>query len=85
MTTRYNSQAERVQAAFITVHPEFDANTFKNDIAVITLVSPVKSTTIYATPAQHMPPVGTLMVVTGFGTIRAGGPLSETMQVHMPD
>ena len=66
----------------IRVHPDYDPNTFDNDIALVPMVQPVQYTNDIrpACLADEAPADGTEVVISGWGTISAGGPQSAVLK-----
>jgi secreted trypsin-like serine protease len=69
----------------ITIHPTWDRNTYRNDIALLTLDSPLP-TTVDVSPVrlpevpEPWPAAGTPATVTGWGSSLINGTLAEVLQ-----
>lgn len=77
-SNQHNSGGKLVKVAKVTQHPEYDAKTIKNDIAVLKLASNLDfGSTISAvelpSSADDTPRMGTRCSVTGWGSTSAGG------------
>ncbi|CAL8110686.1 unnamed protein product [Orchesella dallaii] len=61
----------------IVVHPDYDAQYFPNDIALMRLAQPLVldelATPIALPPANHTPPAGYNSTVSGWGSLSEGG------------
>ena len=85
-TRRLDGTGTRVNVTAITIHPDWDATTFNNDVAVWTLAT--EQTELAAELANQDGPVGGQMLVTGWGRTSEGGtsPISlEAVQVPLVD
>ncbi|UJR37305.1 hypothetical protein I4U23_030013 [Adineta vaga] len=89
-----NDKRNPAAAIAITVHPRYDSETFANDIAVITLLSPLpdndpRIATICLPPddipGKSYPPMKSSGVAIGWGSTYFGGDPSPTLkQVVLP-
>lgn len=75
---------EVIEALRFIVHPEFDALTFDNDIALIELASPVTANNTgvinwLSGNESSLLPEGASVVVTGWGSTSSGGSTSEDL------
>ena len=78
----------RLRLASVTVHPDFDPSTFVNDIAVLTLATPITpSSTVgvialpYGLDAATWPAAGTPARIAGWGiTSPTGGKAADSLQ-----
>nr|XP_053653823.1 trypsin-1-like [Cherax quadricarinatus] len=82
------SQHVNIRVADFRLHPDFDSNTFSNDIALLVLERPVVYSS-YVRPICLPPPnisfTGDIVTVVGWGAIRYQGPLSSVLQkVELP-
>lgn len=70
----------------IVVHPQYDPQTFKNDIALIELTTTVDIQPItLPTPANPVPQDGELATVAGWGdTAEGGSASSQLLEVDLP-
>ena len=68
-TNLLDSGGQRVRVLSVATHPGFDATTFRNDVALLRLASPVRGTpvTLGADPAP-----GTSATVLGWGALAEG-------------
>ncbi len=85
-TRRLDGTGTRVNVTAITIHPDWDATTFNNDVAVWTLAT--EQTELAAELANQDGPVGGQMLVTGWGRTSEGGtsPIAlEAVQVPLVD
>ncbi|XP_066929537.1 trypsin delta-like [Clytia hemisphaerica] len=66
----------------IKVHPDYNPATFHNDIALIPMNRPVQYTSNIrpACLVDVAPPAGSEVVISGWGTISAGGPQSAILK-----
>ncbi|XP_037912472.1 trypsin-like [Hermetia illucens] len=62
----------------ISIHPNYDTKTFKNDLAVLTLSKPITPSKLVKEikQAKESPKVGERCITAGWGAIKEGGPLS---------
>lgn len=78
------SSAESRKLKSITVHPNYNAFTFDNDVAVLELSDPLEfSSTVYPLclpDATHTFPAGKSCFVTGWGALAESGPLANILQ-----
>jgi len=67
-----------------TMHENYNANTFTNDIALIFLDAPLTLSSVVAPvnlpPAGFDPPAGTVTTVSGWGTTSSGGSISDLLR-----
>ena len=75
-----------VEVVEVIVHPEWDAQAFRNDIALLRLETPValsSGVNSIALPAgldpASWPPVGTTAMISGWGATEYNGPASSTL------
>ncbi|MEM7259333.1 MAG: serine protease, partial [Pseudomonadota bacterium] len=75
-----------IRASQLVVHPDYDPQTFRNDIALIELVSSVDLQPItLPTPANPVPQAGELATVAGWGrTSEGGSSSSQLLEVDLP-
>jgi trypsin len=89
-TITSSSGGKLVSVESITVHPNYDDQTFENDVAIWKLAAPIKSCSngvAYATLAESGSDVeaGTELTVAGWGTLEEGGDSpEELMKVTVP-
>jgi trypsin len=85
-TRRLDGTGTRVNVTAIAIHPNWDATTFNNDVAVWTLAA--DQTQLLAELANQDGPVGGQTLVTGWGSTSEGGtsPIAlEAVQVPLVD
>ena len=85
-TRRLDGTGTRVNVTAIAIHPDWDATTFNNDVAVWTLAA--DQTQLLAELANQDGPVGGQTLVTGWGRTSEGGtsPIAlEAVQVPLVD
>jgi secreted trypsin-like serine protease len=85
-TRRLDGTGARVDITAIAIHPNWNAMTFNNDVAVWTLAA--DQTQLLAELANQDGPVGGQTLVTGWGTTSEGGtsPIAlEAVQVPLVD
>lgn len=78
------SADSELKIAKITNHPDFNADTFANDVALVTLAKPVKAslaTRTIALPVNQdpstWPAAGTTALISGWGETKAGSPIAS--------
>lgn len=81
-TRKLDGSGRRVNVSRITVHPNWNPQTFDTDVAVWRLSAPV-SITKYASLASADGAVGDLLLTTGWGALAAGG--SFPIDLHKVD
>jgi secreted trypsin-like serine protease len=75
---RYQTQGDRVKIASIYIHPQFNADTFENDIALLKLERPVKLGEAIRLPSRNLViPPGSKATVSGWGAVVAYGPMID--------
>ena len=83
-TRRLDGTGTRRDVASIKVHPNWNPQTFNNDVAVWKLSSEVTGIT-FATLATDDGAVGANLLATGWGTLNEGGALPiDLMKVEVP-
>ncbi|RJQ69923.1 serine protease [Pseudonocardiaceae bacterium YIM PH 21723] len=81
---------DTVRVSKVFPHPDFDATTKKNDIAVLTLEKPVQDSSVVPLPIllftdAELYDAGTKATVLGWGTTSDGGALSnQLLQAEVP-
>jgi secreted trypsin-like serine protease len=79
-TTTYRYGGERIKVAQLFVHPNYDAGTQQNDIALIKLATPTTLGNAIPLPASGLDlPDKTNVTVSGWGAIYEGGPGSDIL------
>ena len=68
-TNLLDTGGQRVRVLSVAIHPGFDAATFRNDVAVLRLASPVRGTTV---TLGSDPAPGTSATVLGWGALAEG-------------
>ncbi|XP_046450125.1 trypsin-1-like isoform X3 [Daphnia pulex] len=70
-----------------TIHENYDAQTFENDIALIFMDAPLDLSVASAQPvnlppptSELDPPAGTVVTVSGWGTTSSGGSISDLLR-----
>lgn len=85
-----SSGGTTVGVSSIAVHPDYDAQTVNNDIAILTLDQDLKygpGIEAVKLPAKNasLPSAGTVGTITGWGALQEGGNVSPTLQsVEVP-
>ncbi|XP_066287584.1 trypsin-like [Branchiostoma lanceolatum] len=84
---RYNSpstkQTVKIERSF--KHPGYDDDTFANDIALLKLETAVSQQPICLPDPTTKNPAGTVVAVSGWGTVSENGPTSSVLlQANMP-
>ncbi|KAH8721615.1 trypsin-like cysteine/serine peptidase domain-containing protein [Ilyonectria robusta] len=81
---KWSTGGKQVGVSSIVSHPDYNAGTVDNDVAIWRLASPIEaSDTIgYATLAKNGsdPVADSLLTVAGWGALTQGGPSSEALQ-----
>jgi len=86
--TKFSSRSEQtsVDVVEVIVHPQWDAEVYRNDIALLRLGTPVtlgSGVNSIALPAgldpASWPPVGTTATISGWGATEYNGPASSTL------
>ncbi|VUC30956.1 unnamed protein product [Clonostachys rosea] len=79
-----NEGGVTVNAASIWLHPDYNATSAENDLALVQLEEPIEKTNniTYATlsPPKSDPKAGTQVTVAGWGHTSEGGELADTLQ-----
>jgi secreted trypsin-like serine protease len=82
-TSFYGAGGERLTVTALFVHPQYNAETKENDVAILKLAS---SSTL-ATPIKiidALPPDGTIAMVTGWGVTESGQPSPDLLSAKIP-
>ncbi|CAF1310126.1 unnamed protein product [Rotaria sordida] len=89
-----NEKKLSISALSIDIHPQYDSETFANDVAIITLISPLPDNdprigTICLPPddliGKSYPPIKSAAVAIGWGSTSFGGrPSTSLKQVVLP-
>jgi hypothetical protein len=82
-TRRLDGSGERRDVLSISVHPSFNPSTLDNDVAVWELATDATGITL-ATLATEDGPVGSDVLVTGWGETQAGPPPIQLQKVEVP-
>ncbi|MDR4484420.1 MAG: serine protease [Nitrospirales bacterium] len=82
-TRNLDGTGERRDVVSIKVHPSWNPNTFDNDVAVWQLATNATGITL-ATLATEDGPVGSNVLVTGWGETQAGPPPIQLQKVEVP-
>ena len=82
-TRRLDGTGERRDVLSITIHPSWNPSTFDNDVAVWKLSTDATGITL-ATLATENGPVGSDVLVTGWGETEAGPPPIQLQKVSVP-
>ena len=81
-----DSSAQRVHVARVSFEPDYDAQQFSDDAALLTLAEPLQFTTavqetdIVAADTWQAIPTGAFLFVTGWGSESYGGPTTTTLK-----
>ena len=82
-TRRLDGTGDRRDVSRIVIHPDWDADTFDNDVAVWELSTNATGIAL-ATLATEEGPVGSNLLATGWGETEAGPPPIELRRVEVP-
>jgi secreted trypsin-like serine protease len=71
---------EKLRTTYERAHPNFDANTFKNDIMLVKLSTSSKLKPVVYNTVDSAPATANFVTVIGFGRTDYGGTISSTLQ-----
>lgn len=81
-STFFSALGIRTTVAQVFIHPQWNANTQENDITLLKVVDEIPAANIIAfnTEAADIP-AGTRLMISGWGAIFEGGPISQVLRL----